>query len=176
MKGHAMILKAWKDRMLAQFFTRYPFLVEHWARRGKFVTNIDIPWAPFTKDLKECRITLVTTGGVHLHWQPAFNMEDKEGDPTYREIPSWVDSEDLRITHNYYDHRDADRDINVVFPIERLRELEDEGIIGKIALRHFSFMGHTMGHHLKTLMGKTGPEVSKLLKRDGVDAVFLTPA
>jgi D-proline reductase (dithiol) PrdB len=171
-----MSIKSGVDRMLARFFTRYPFLVERWARKGRFVTNIDIPWATFTKDLEECRVALVTTAGVHLRWQPPFNMEDKDGDPTFREIPSWVDSEDLRITHNYYDHRDADRDINVVFPIERLRELEGDGIIRKVAFRHFSFMGHIMGQHLKALIEKTAPEVAKLFKRDGVDAVFLTPA
>jgi D-proline reductase (dithiol) PrdB len=118
----------------------------------------------------------VTTAGVHLHWQPPFDIEDKDGDPTFREIPSWVDSEDLRITHNYYDHRDADRDINVVFPIQRLKELEAQEFVGKVAPRHFSFMGHIIGRHLDTLIKRTGPDVANLLKKDGADAVFLTPA
>lgn len=162
--------------MMARLFTRYPFLAERWSRKGRFVTNIDIPWAPFTKDLEECRIALVTTAGVHLHWQPPFDMEDKDGDPTFREIPSWVDSEDLRITHNYYDHRDADRDINVVFPIQRLKELEAQEFVGKVSPRHFSFMGHIVGRYLEMLVKKTAPEVARILKRDQVDSVFLTPA
>jgi D-proline reductase (dithiol) PrdB len=103
-------------------------------------------------------------------------MEDKEGDPTFREIRAGARIEDLMITHNYYDHRDADRDVNVVFPIERLRELEAEGVIGGVAPRHFSFMGHIAGRHIETLVNWTGPEVAKRLKEDGVDAVFLTPA
>lgn len=151
-------------------------LVERWAKFHRFVTNVDIPWAPLTKDLGECQIALVTTGGVHLRCQPPFDMEDKEGDPTFRGIPSWVDQQDIKITHNYYDHRDADQDINVVFPIQRLKDLEADGMIGGIAPRHFSFMGHIIGRHLGTLIKRTGPEVARLLREDGAEAVFLTPA
>ena len=82
----------------------------------------------------------------------------------------------MLITHNYYDHSDADQDIDVVFPFDRLKELEIEGTIGRVAPRHFSFMGHILGRHIDTLTKRTGPEVARMLKSDGVDAVFLTPA
>ena len=171
-----MSFKTWKDRMLAKIFNRYPFLVEGWARSGKFVNNLDTPWEILSKELRECKIGLVTTAGVHLKSQLPFDMENKDGDPTWREIPSSVDLEDLMITHNYYDHHDADQDINVVFPVERLRELEADGVIGGISPRHFSFMGHITGRHLDTLIKRTGPEVARILKGDSADAVFLTPA
>ncbi len=103
-------------------------------------------------------------------------MEDKQGDPTFRAISSKTGPEELMITHNYYDHRDADQDINVVLPFERLNELEAGGIIGGVAPWHFSFMGHITGRHLETLVNQTGPEVARMLKEDGNDAVFLTPA
>ncbi len=80
------------------------------------------------------------------------------------------------ITHNYYDHHDADQDINVVLPFERLNELKAGEVIGGVAPRHFSFMGHITGRHLETLVNQTGPEVARMLKEDGNDAVFLTPA
>jgi len=168
--------KAWKDRIVAKFFTRYPALVKRWAESHKFVVNLDIPWAILSKELSECRIALVNTGGVHLRSQPPFDMEDRDGDPTFREISSNTPPSDLTITHNYYDHRDADQDINVVFPIQRLRELQAKGIIGGIAPRHFSFMGHITGRHLATLVKRTGPEVARMVKEDGAEAVFLTPA
>ena len=174
--GYLMSLKTWKDGALAKIFTRFPFLVEGWAKSRKFVTNLETPWAALSKDLKECKMALVTTAGVHLRCQPPFDMKDRDGDPNFRGIPSWVDTKDLTITHNYYDHRDADQDINVVFPIQRLRELEAKGIIGGIAARHFSFMGHIAGRHLGTLVKRTGPEVARLLREDGAEAVFLTPA
>jgi D-proline reductase (dithiol) PrdB len=170
-----MGIKTWKDRILARLFTRFPALVERWVKSQDFVVKVDTPWAPLSKDVRECRIALVTTAGVHLRSQPPYDMEDKEGDPTFREIPSRVQPEDLMITHNYYDHRDADQDINVILPVQRLRELEAEGLIGGIAPRHFSFMGHIIGRHIQALTNGTGREVARMLKDDGVDAAFLTP-
>jgi D-proline reductase (dithiol) PrdB len=119
---------------------------------------------------------MVTTAGVHLKSQPPFNMEDPDGDATFRAFPADVDKTDLTITHKYYDHSAADSDINVVLPIDRLRELRDEGVIGRIAPTLYSFMGHIDGPHVKTLMEETAPQVADLLVRDEVDAVFLTPA
>ena len=171
-----MSIKTWKDKIFARLFTQFPVLVERWANSQDFIVESDTPWALLSKDLKECRIALVTTAGVHLRSQTPYDMEDNEGDPTFREIPSRVQSENLMITHNYYDHKDADQDINVVIPIERLREFEAEGVIGGVAPRHFSFMGHIVGRHVGTLTSSTGPEVAKRLKEDRVDAVFLTPA
>jgi D-proline reductase (dithiol) PrdB len=171
-----MSFKTRKDRMLARLFTRFPSLVNGWAESRNFVVNVNTPWTPFAKNLKECRIALVTTGGVHLHSQPPFDMEDREGDPTFRMIPYGTSGEDLMITHNYYDHHDADKDMNVVFPLQRLTEFEEEKIIGEVASLHFSFMGHIIGGHLDTLVKQTGPQVAGMLKEDGVDAVFLTPA
>jgi D-proline reductase (dithiol) PrdB len=171
-----MTIKTLKDRLFAHLFTQWPSFVETWAKSQQFVVNPQTPWTPFSKDLRQCRIALVTTAGVHGRSQAPYDMEDRHGDPTFREIPFWAQSEILMITHNYYDHRDADQDINVVFPLERLRELETEGVIGGVAPRHFSFMGHIKGRHVDTLTDRTGPEVARMLKEDRVDAVFLTPA
>jgi len=165
-----------KDKIFAKLFTRFPALVHRWAKTHNFVVNFDTPWTPFSKTLEECRVALVTTAGVHLKSEPPYNMGDKEGDPTCREIPSHTRASDLMITHNYYDHRDADIDINVVLPMDRLKELSREGMIGGIAPRHFSFMGHILGPYIDRLVTRTGPEVAALVKMDEVDIVFLTPA
>ena len=103
-------------------------------------------------------------------------MKDSSGDPTFREIPADTRLADLTITHNYYDHADADKDINVVFPIERVQELRQSNEIGDVNYRHFSFMGHIMHHHIKTLIKETAPSVAAALKADKVDIVILTPA
>ncbi len=171
-----MSVKSTKDRLITKFFTRLPGLVKIWARTDRFITNLDTPWTPLQKELNQAKVALVTTAGIHLRSDPPYQMHDKEGDPTFRQIPSSTPVHDLMITHNYYDHSDADRDIDVVFPLNRLRELESEGMIGRVAPRHFSFMGHILGRHIDTLIQRTGPEVAGMLKSDGVDAVFLTPA
>jgi D-proline reductase (dithiol) PrdB len=103
-------------------------------------------------------------------------MVDPDGDPTFREIPSNAAIHDLAITHNYYDHTDADKDINIVFPIERVQELKSTGDIGDVNHRHFSFMGHIRGRHIDTLINDTATNVARILKNDSVDIVILTPA
>jgi D-proline reductase (dithiol) PrdB len=121
-------------------------------------------------------VALVTTAGVHLRQDEPFNMRDPAGDPTFREIPADAAAGSWTITHNYYDHTDADKDINVVLPLERLRELARRKEIGSIGARHFSFMGHILPPHLDTLMKRTAPQVARLLKQDKVDIVILSPA
>ena len=113
---------------------------------------------------------------MHLESDPPFDMSDPEGDPSFREMPSDVDPRLLTITHNYYDHAAADRDINVVLPLGRLRELADEGQVGAVAPHAYSFMGHIDGRHLRTLLEETAPAVADRLRADGAEAVFLTPA
>jgi D-proline reductase (dithiol) PrdB len=157
-------------------FTKYPPLFKKWVHRSKFIEFSDSPWTPINKDISKCRLALVTTGGVHLKSQKPFDMKDPAGDPTFREIPADARPADLTITHNYYDHADADRDINVVFPIERVQELKLSNEISDVNFRHFSFMGHIMYHHIKTLMKETAPRVAAALKTDEVDIVILTPA
>lgn len=103
-------------------------------------------------------------------------MDDPDGDPSFRAIPSTVLRADLTITHKYYDHSAADRDINVVLPLDRARELAAEGRIGGLAPFVYGLMGHIDGPHLKTLMEVTAPEVARRLKHDRADAVVITPA
>jgi D-proline reductase (dithiol) PrdB len=136
----------------------------------------DIPWQPLTKPIGQCKVSLVTTAGVHLVNQPGFNMADRNGDHSFREIPADTGKELLKITHNYYDHRDADEDVNTVFPIDHLRYLQQTEEIGTVNRRHFSFMGHIINNRLDLLLQESAPEVARLLKEDGVDAVILSPA
>ena len=169
------MLKREKDKLLASIFTNSPGLVNLWAKKADIVTNTSTPWATPADDILQGPISLVATAGVHLIGQPPFDMDDPEGDTSYREIPSSTPAGALTITHNYYDHRDADADINVVFPLERLQDLAAEGFIGKIARRHFSFMGHILGSRLERLVGGTARAVAAEMKRDKVRAVVLTP-
>jgi len=162
--------------LLVQLFKHVPWVASRWARRHCFVEAPGIPWAPVAKPLSAMTLGLVTTAGIHLKAQVPFDMVDPDGDPSFRVIPFDARRDDLAITHKYYDHSAADRDINVVLPLDRMRELRAEARIGGIAASVYSFMGHIDGPHLKSLMEETAPEVARLLKRDGADAVILTPA
>jgi len=162
--------------MVAKLLTRYPPLFERWARKSEFIEFTDTPWTQFDADVSDCRLALITTGGVHLKGQTPFNMNDPAGDPSFREIPADTPSSSLSITHNYYDHTDAEKDLNILFPLDRVRDLKEMGTIESVNDRHFSFMGHIMHHHIATLMNETAPRIAEMLKRDAVDIVILAPA
>ena len=72
-----------------------------------------------------------------------------------------------------YDASGAKIDVNLVFPLDRFRELEADGTIGTLNHRHFSFMGSITKP--KPLIDETAPDVALKLKNDKVDVVFLTP-
>lgn len=165
-----------RNRLLVQLFRRVPGLGEAWARRHRFIEGRDIPWARLGRPLQDATVGLVTTAGVHLRSQPPFDMNDPDGDPSFREMPADAAHETLTITHKYYDHSAADLDPNVVLPLDRLRELAAEGMIGRVARFAYSFMGHIQGAHLAALTADTAPEVARRLAGGGADAVVLTPA
>ncbi|MBI5902628.1 MAG: hypothetical protein HZB84_03970 [Deltaproteobacteria bacterium] len=165
-----------KNRILAKLLTRFPKLLDRIvASTPAAGVEGGVPWTPVKKRLKDSTVALVTTAGVQLKGQPLFDMMDKDGDPTWRELPSDTPKEAYTITHDYYDHTDADRDINIVFPIDRLREMRDAGLIGGLARTNYGFMGHIDGPHMETLVKKTAPEVARRLRDDGVDVALLTP-
>jgi D-proline reductase (dithiol) PrdB len=129
---------------------------------------------PFTRPaklLRESRVALVTTGGVHLPEQPRFDIDDPSGDCSYREIPA--DAYALTWAHAYY-APDRGTDLDSVFPLWTLRGLTTEGAVGELNRRHFSFMGAI--HDPGPLVESTAPEVAGKLAEDGVDAVLLTPS
>ena len=171
----------WLQKMSNRFFA-VPTVAQTWAKltagRADAIPQLDsgIPFHRLGKRLSTSRFALITTGGVHLKSQPPFDMENPDGDPSFREVPLTVDLNDLAITHKYYDHRDADEDVNVIFPLDHFRQLADQGVIGELAPRHFGFMGHIDGPLVARLMDGSAPQVARMLKDDAVDAVLLTPA
>lgn len=170
------MIKRTKNRLVARLFSRYPAFLKKWASTANIVKFDHSPWATPNKAISQSRLALITTGGVHLKAQTPFDMTNASGDPTFREIPADTRPSDLAITHDYYDHKDADQDINIMLPVERVKDLEKSGDIGAVNGRHFSFMGHITAPQIDTLTNETAPEAANILKSDGVDIVILTPA
>jgi D-proline reductase (dithiol) PrdB len=154
-------------------FRQWRAIVDKMHANTRFTPNDQVSWTPLTKPLSESTIALVSTAGVHLKTQTPYDLMNELGDASFREIPGDVGSDALAVSHSHYDTADANSDPNVVFPIDRLRELRDEGVTGSIAIRHFGMIGwNPDGRRVKE---ETGPEVARLLREDGVDVVILTP-
>jgi D-proline reductase (dithiol) PrdB len=95
-----------------------------------------IPWTPFRRPLARATVALVGTGGYHLCTDVPFRLES---DASFRVIPRSAQATDICITNEHYDRRDAARDLNLIFPLERVRELEREGVVGRVAEEHYGF-------------------------------------
>jgi D-proline reductase (dithiol) PrdB len=132
-----------------------------------------VPFTPFDRELSRSTVSIVSAAGVHRKDQQAFNIADELGDLTYRIIEQGARPDDLMVTHHHYDHQDADRDINVVFPLDALRALIEEGFIGGEAREHVGYMGYTM--QLKRMYEETAPQIAEEIdKRSRADIVVLT--
>lgn len=132
-----------------------------------------VPFTPFDRELSRATVAIVSAAGVHRKDQEPFNISDELGDLTFRIIGADSQPGDLMVTHHHYDHTDADADINVVFPLDALRELVREGFIGGEAREHIGYMGYTM--QLKRMYEETAPQIAEEIdKRSRADAVILT--
>ncbi len=132
------------------------------------------PWAPFDKHLDEASIGLISSAGIFRDDQEPFDPW-AVNDLSFRQIPIDTPFARLRLHHNYFDHRDALKDFNCVFPVHRLKELEKEGFI-----RHFipTALTLSMGRLYKRteLQQETVPRMVKIMRDMGADAVLLVAA
>jgi D-proline reductase (dithiol) PrdB len=133
------------------------------------------PGARLGKPLSESRIALVTSAGFFAAGQPPFDTTIRGGDWSLREILSAMPVQSLLIAQksDAFDHCGIETDRNLALPLDRLRELVEEGAVGHVAPRHFSIMGSIAAPG--RLISETAPEIVRRLQQDKVDAVFLTP-
>ncbi len=153
---------------LNEFYRSQGFPPYNWT------INEGAPLMRLAKPLGRCRIAMLTSGGVSRKDAAPFNPQarnDLRLDPIDRETPAHF----FAINDDYYNHADADRDINCIFPIDRLRELAAEGVIGEVAPHHYSgFMGRI---YVRTaVMNEAAPALARKLREESVDAFVLVPA
>ncbi len=149
-------------------------LVRSFMRAYRFVKS---DWKParLEKPLDECTVGLVTTAALLLPDQPPFNQTLLVGDSSFREIPGDCDLSKLVVGHNSpsFDHTGVERDPNLALPIDRIKELAAEGVVGKLNHRGWSFMGSLP--RPAELISTTAPAAAAQAKADGVDVALLTP-
>lgn len=134
----------------------------HWAQ------NHEAPWTPLPKPIKDCRLALLSSGGLYLPDQPSFH----DNDASYRRIPRDADVDTLRVYHHAYRDDDVDRDPNCVFPLDRLRELAAAGVIGELADFALTFL--TL-YSERREVGERAPRIVAELQEMAVEAALLVP-
>ena len=136
----------------------------------------DAPWTPMRKPLSGSRVAMVTSAGLHLRGDKPFISDHQGGgDHSYRVLPRSTSPADIIQSHVSigFDHASIYRDINVTYPIDRLEELRDQGVIGSLADNYYSFMGAL--RDTAKVYDETGPEVARQMLDEGVEVVLLTP-
>jgi D-proline reductase (dithiol) PrdB len=128
--------------------TRFPFYspdragrLELYAAEYAFAQDEPTPWTPLKHRLPECRVALVTTAGLRLKTQHEFRADKVKGSAEFREISLFCNRHELAYDFTNYDPAEAEKDLNVIVPIDRLKELVDHKVIGGINETFFSFYG-----------------------------------
>jgi D-proline reductase (dithiol) PrdB len=127
-------------------------------------------WVKNSQPLSEKRIALITTAGLHFRDDEAFEFADAG----FRAIGGDEDAGNLVMSHSSanFDRSGFQEDVNLVFPLARFKELLADKVIGSLASVHYSFMGAGL---LPEFYEKTVRSLAGMLKKDKIDAVFLTP-
>ncbi len=92
---------------------------------------------------------MLSSAGIALKSDTPFDQDGERnnpwwGDPTYRILPKNATEDDVRMYHMHIDPSYAEQDLNCLFPLQRLKEMEERRRIGRMAPRHYSIMGYIL--------------------------------
>ena len=142
---------------------------------GAMITKSDfVPLAKLKKPLSESRLTFVSTAGVQPKNSIPFDTVHPVGDYSFRRVPSDSKPSDLEIHQLKYPTVGAKRDLNVIFPIERLQELAEEKIIGGLTENFYTFIGYNMNPEM--LEETLAEAIAEAVKAEGAEVALLAPA
>ncbi len=138
-----------------------------------------IPWAPLDKPLAECKVALLSTAGLSMKGDAPFDMDYERNNPTrgdssFRRLRADATSSTVEANHLHIDTSYIERDLNVALPVDRLRELVDEGVVGAMAETHYSVMGF-QGNDASELENESAPAIAEIMKSEEVDLALLAP-
>lgn len=129
------------------------------------------PSAPFVSGgkLSGRRVAIISSAAIHRRGEPAMMLGANE----FRELPASLPASDIVMTHVSvnYDRTGFQRDINTVYPIDRLRELAEQRVIGSLADTHYAVTGANDPRQWDAL----ADQLVDRLRQDRVDAVLLSP-
>jgi len=150
-------------------------LVKTWI---ELETQREIPWTPLSKSMDECTVALISSAGLALKTDQPFDQEGERqnpwwGDPSFRVIPRTTKADDLKLYHMHISPHLVEQDVNTIFPLQHLLELEGCGEIGRAAANHYSYMGYIL--QPQELLEKSVPCMIQNMKQDEVDVVLLVP-
>jgi len=164
----------------------YQWQVRAYSSKSRWQYD-DAPFTVLSKPLSESRIGLLTTSGHFVEGDDPepFGVKDMsleeaqsriseflKADPVLSVIPADISREKIRVRHGGYDIRAALDDYNVVLPIDRIGELQQDGLIDQTLGNAYSFVGACAQ---RSLVNEIAPQWAEMLKAQGVDGMILVP-
>lgn len=128
---------------------------------------------PPVEDISKAKIALVTSGGIVPRGNPDSIEASSASKYAKYDISGVGDltPDEYETAHGGYDPTYANEDPDRVLPIDVMRQLEKEGVIGKL----YDYYYVTVGNGTSVANAKKyAQEFAKELVRDGVQAVILT--
>ena len=142
---------------------------------GSMITHRDtVPLARPERPLSESRVAFISSAGVQPRGTLPFDVVHPVGDYSFRRVPSSSRPKDLEIHQIKYPTDGAERDLNVIFPIERLQELAAEGVIGGLTENFHTFIGYNMDP--ERLERTLAEDLAAAVESEEPDIVLLAPA
>lgn len=139
-----------------------------------FVTNTYAPFTPMRRALPMLNLALISSAGAYIDGTDSFDLESRDGDMNFREIPVEVEAEDFLYAAKGYDAKAVKEDRNSLIPIERLQEYEANGVIGRLNNVWWSLSSYIPNAAL--VAGELAPRIAERLAHYEVQAALLVPA
>ena len=143
-------------------------------RSYPFIENTNAPFTPMRRSLPMLNLALISSAGAYIDGTDSFDIESRDGDISYREIPIEVEAEDLLYAAKGYDPKAVKEDRNAQIPIERLLEYEANAVIGKLNEVWWSLSSYIPNAAL--VARELAPKLAERLKGYEVQAALLIPA
>lgn len=139
-----------------------------------FVTNTYAPFAPMRRALPMLNLALISSAGAYIDGTDSFDLDSRDGDINFREIPVEVEAEDMLYSAKGYDAEAVKTDRNSLIPVERLLEYEANGVIGKLNNVWWSLSSYIPNAAL--VANEIAPRIAERLANYEVQAALLVPA
>jgi hypothetical protein len=139
-----------------------------------FITNTHAPFTPVRRALPMFNLALISAAGAYIDGTDPFDLESKDGDLNFREIPVEVQAEDLKYAAKGYDPKSVMEDRNCQVPIDRLTEYQANAVIGKLNNVWWS-LSSWIPNARKTA-DELAPRIVERLHRYEIQAALLIPS
>lgn len=139
-----------------------------------FVENVYAPFTPVRRSLPLLNLALISSAGAYIDGTDSFDLEAKDGDLSYKEIPVEVEGEDLEFAAKGYDTTAIREDWNVQIPVDRLLEYEENAVIGRLNQVWWSLSSYIP--NAARVADELAPKIAERVARYEVQAALLIPA